>query len=179
MAQTYILFLRGVMPTGKNKVPMAQLREILVSFGFANVKTWIQSGNVVLNTDLNPETLAGTVSRLIEDEIGAQIPVVVKSREDLIQIVEENPFRGEGYDISRVFFTMYNGELNECLKTELLAQDFSPERLFITQQTAYMYIPGTYGKGKLSNNFLERKLKHVATSRNFNTISKMIELSAG
>jgi uncharacterized protein (DUF1697 family) len=179
MAQTYILFLRGVMPTGKNKVPMAQLREILVSFGFANVKTWIQSGNVVLNTDLNPETLAGTVSRLIEDEIGAQIPVVVKSREDLMQIIEENPFQGEDFDISRAFFAMYNGELNEELKAKLLAEDFSPEYLSITHQVAYMYIPGTYGRGKLSNNFLEKKLKHVATSRNFNTISKMIELGVG
>ena len=176
MAKTYILFLRGVMPTGKNRVPMAQLREILISAGFENVLTWIQSGNVVLKTDLQPETLAKTVGKLIEDKIGAQIPVIVKSREDLLQIIQENPFLGEGYDISRVFFAMYNGELNEELKAKLLTQDFSPEYLSITHQVAYMYIPGTYGRGKLSNNFLEKKLKAVATSRNFNTISKMVEL---
>lgn len=179
MAKTYILFLRGVMPTGKNRVPMAQLREILIAAGFENVQTWIQSGNVVLRTSLMPEELAGTVSKLIEDNIGAQIPIVVKSREDLIQIVEENPFQGEGYDISRAFFAMFNGELDEGLKTKLLAEDFSPECLAITHQTAYMYIPGTYGRGRLSNNFLERKLKHVATTRNFNTLNKMIELGVG
>ncbi len=177
MAQTYILFLRGVMPTGKNRVPMAQLREILISAGFENVQTWIQSGNVVLKTDLQPEILSETVSKLIQHKIGAQIPVIVKSREDLVQIIQENPFQGEGYDISRVFFAMFNGELNEELKAKLLAEDFSPEYLSITHQVAYMYIPGTYGRGKLSNNFLEKKLRTVATSRNFNTISKMIELS--
>ncbi len=179
MAKTYILFLRGVMPTGRNRVPMAQLREILIAAGFENVQTWIQSGNVVLKTDLQPKILAGTVSKLIEDKIGAQIPVVVKSREDLVRIIEENPFQGEEHDISRVFFAMFNGELDEGLKAKLLAEDFSPEYLAITDHAAYMYIPGTYGRGKLSNNFLEKKLKAVATSRNFNTISKMIELGVG
>ncbi|MBP1618713.1 MAG: hypothetical protein H6Q14_2540 [Bacteroidetes bacterium] len=179
MAKTYILFLRGVMPTGKNRVPMSQLREILIWAGFENVQTWIQSGNVVLKTDLQPEVLAKTISKLIENKIGAQIPIVVKSREDLVQIIQQNPFQGEGYDISRVFFAMYNGELNEELKAKLLMEDFSPEYLSITQQVAYMYIPGTYGRGKLSNNFLEKKLKTVATSRNFNTISKMMELGVG
>lgn len=177
MKNIYILFLRGVMPTGKNKVPMAQLKECLVDFGFQDVKTWIQTGNVVLKTELSRDAISVTVSRLIEEKIGAIIPVIVKTREELIQILDENPYKNAGYDISRVFFSMFNGEPENALKSALLDADYFPEYLTISTQVAYMYIPGIYGKGRLSNSFFEKKMKIVATSRNYNTITKMIELS--
>ena len=156
---------------------MAELRRILIEDGFENVQTWIQSGNAMLKTALPPEKLAARVQELIKTHIGAELGVIVKSREELVAVLDENPFR-EGYDISRVFFSLFNDEPENNLAQNLLSIDFSPEELVLTAQTAYMFIPGTYGRGKLSNNFLEKKLKITATMRNFNTISKMIELSA-
>ena len=172
----HIVFLRGVMPTGKNRVPMADLRRLLGENGFEDVQTWIQSGNVVLRTDLPPDELARRVHHLIKDNIGAELAIVVKSRDELVAVIDENPFK-EGYDISRVFFSLYNDSPNSERLGNLLAVDFQPEALVVTPRAAYMFIPGTYGRGKLSNNFLENKLKITATMRNFNTLSKMIELS--
>ena len=172
----YIVFLRGVMPSGKNRVPMAELRRILIEDGFENVRTWIQSGNVVLKTELSPDKLAIRIHELIKTKIGAELGIIIKSREELVSVLDENPFR-EGYDISRVFFSLHNDFPDDELMQKLVSIDFSPEKLILTPQTAYMFIPGTYGRGKLSNNFLEKKLKITATMRNFNTISKMIELS--
>lgn len=113
---------------------------------------------------------------LIKKHIGADLPVVARTGTQLQKVLDENPFK-EGYDISRVFFVAF-AELPPSQKVkELLAQDFSPEELVIIKNAAYMYIPGTYGRTFLSNNFLERKLGVPATTRNFNTMSKLLEMS--
>ncbi|MGV8095720.1 MAG: DUF1697 domain-containing protein [Mangrovibacterium sp.] len=173
---TYIILLRGVMPTGKNKVPMAQLRQVLTDDGFTNVRTWIQSGNVVLQTALSAKELEQRVHHLIKEHIGPDLAVVVRTGAQLKKVLDGNPFR-EGYDISRVFFVSFKESPDEGRVKELLAQDFSPEKLVITKSAAYMYVPGTYGRDKLSTNFLEKKLGIAATMRNFNTMVKLVELS--
>ncbi|MCB0571985.1 MAG: DUF1697 domain-containing protein [Phaeodactylibacter sp.] len=174
--KTYIVLLRGVMPTGKNRVPMAQLRELLSDNGFEAVRTWIQSGNVVLRTALSPAELEESVRQLIKTHIGPELAIIARTGEQLQQLLDENPFR-EGYDISRVFYVSFQEYPSSEKVESLLAQDFAPEVLAITSTAAYMYIPHTYGRGKLSNNFLERKLGVAATTRNFNTLKKLIELS--
>jgi uncharacterized protein (DUF1697 family) len=174
--KTYIVLLRGVMPTGKNKVPMAQLREVLGNAGFENVRTYIQSGNAFVDSGLSPEEIERRVHDLIKKYIGPDLVVVVRTGRQLQKVLNENPFK-QGYDVSRIFFALFAGlpPLQEV--KELLRQNFSPEELVITKNAAYMYIPGTYGRGILSNNFLEKKLGISATMRNFNTMSKLIEMS--
>lgn len=154
---------------------MARLRQVLAEDGFGHVRTWIQSGNVILQSTLPAGELEKRVHQLIKQHIGPDLAVVVRTGVQLRQVLEDNPFR-EGYDISRVFFVSFAAPPpGEKIKA-LLAQDFSPEKLVITSTAAYLYIPGTYGKGKLSNNFLEKKLGVPATMRNFNTLAKLIEL---
>jgi uncharacterized protein (DUF1697 family) len=174
--KTYIILLRGVMPTGKNRVPMAQLRQVLTDAGFVNVRTWIQSGNIVLQTELPEDELERQVHNLILEHIGADLAVVVRTAEQIEKLLYENPFT-EGYDISRVFFVSFHRNPAREKIDELLKTDFSPEELVIREITAYMYIPGTYGKQKLQNNFLEKKLGVSATTRNFNTLTKMLAMS--
>lgn len=174
---TYIVLLRGVMPTGKNRVPMAQLREVLSQAGFTAVRTWIQSGNAVLRTDLAPKALEARVSELIRTHIGADLAVAVRTSTQVRQMLEGNPFTAPNDDLSRVFFVALVDEPSPEKTAALLAQDFGPERLVIGTDTAYMYIPDTYGRGKLSNNFLEKKLGVAATTRNANTLRKMVEMA--
>ena len=164
------------MPSGKNKVPMAQLRDALTLSGFENVRTWIQSGNVLLRTHLDRYTLRVRVQKVIRDGIGPDLGIIVKTASELQTVIEENPFIGQ-VDRSRIFFSLFN-DIPEKQKIDtLLEQDFSPGWLLITSHAAYMFIPGVYGRGRLSNQFLEKKLKITATMRNFNTLSKLIELS--
>ncbi len=172
---TYMIFLRGVMPTGKNKVPMAQLRDVLTQAGFGNVRTYIQSGNAFVDSDLSAEETESRIHTLIKEQIGADLVVVARTGAEVQTILDNNPFR-EGYDLSRVFFALL-AQWPAPEKVEaLLAQDFGEEQLAITGGAAYMHIPGTYSRGKLSNNFLEKKLNVSATMRNFNTLSKMVAI---
>ena len=174
--KTYIVLLRGVMPTGKNKVPMAQLREVLTEAGFRNVRTYIQSGNALVDTDLSTKEVETLVHNLIKQHIGADLAVMARTPSQLKKILDENPFNS-GHDLSRVFFVLFEKSPPAKKVKELLANDYSPEKLAITKNAAYMYIPGTYGRGILSGGFLEKKLDVPATMRNFNTTSKLIEMS--
>ncbi|SIQ60091.1 DUF1697 domain-containing protein [Pontibacter lucknowensis] len=173
--KTYIVLLRGVMPTGKNRVPMAQLRQVLADAGFQQVRTWIQSGNVVLQSDLSAKELEVKVHQLIKEYIGPELAIVVRTSEELRKMLDNNPFQGEEYLMTRVFFVSFQESPPEEKVQALLAQDFAPEKLSLNSTAGYMYIPQAFSDSKLSNNFLERKLKVTATTRNFNTISKMIE----
>ena len=174
--KTFIVLLRGVMPKGENKVPMAQLRDVLTEAGFANVRTYIQSGNALVDTELSASELETKIHTLIKKYIGANLPIVARTRSQLKKIMDENPFQKE-YDISRVFFTLFTELPSSQRIKELLENDFLPEELVITKNAAYMYVPGTYGRMRLSNNFLENKLGVAATTRNFNTLSKLVEMS--
>ena len=178
MMTTYIILLRGVTPSGKNKVPMAQLRKVLAQAGFSNVRTYIQTGNVLVDTEFSAIETENHIHNLIKEHIGPDLAVIVRTGIALQKLLANNPFQ-EGYDISRVFFVLFAQIPVAEKRKELLTQDFGDEKLALAGDAAYMYIPGTYGRGKLSNNFLEKKLNVSATMRNFNTLSKLVEISKG
>jgi uncharacterized protein (DUF1697 family) len=174
--QTYIILLRGVMPSGKNKVPMAQLRQVLTDAGFHHVRTYIASGNVLLNTDLPVSAIAGKVRQLIKEKIGSDLPVIVKTRRELQSLLDCSSFQNV-HDQTRLFFVFFAGTPNADVADELELQNFGSEKLALFTDGAILYIPGTYGKGKLSSNYLEKQLGIAATMRNLNTLTKLIELS--
>ena len=155
---------------------MAQLREVLTEAGFGNVRTYIQSGNALVETDLSAKEVQTHVHDLIKQHIGADLAVIAHTAAQLKKILDENPFKRE-HDLSRFFFVLFEKSPSAKKVKELLANDYSPEKLMITKNAAYMYIPGDYGRGILSGGFLEKKLDVPATMRNFNTISKLIEMS--
>jgi uncharacterized protein (DUF1697 family) len=173
--KTYVVLLRGVMPYGKNKVPMAQLRQVLTDAGFEEVRTYIQSGNVVLRTKLSPSALEKRVHKIIKGKIGPDLVVVVRTGRQLMKILDDNPMRKE--DMSRVFFTVFAGKPPAQKVKELLAQDFTPEEIIIRGMHAYVYIPHNAARSQLSNNILEKKLGVSATTRNRNTLTRLIEMS--
>lgn len=174
--KTYILLLRGVMPTGKNRTPMAQLREILSKAGFKNVRTYIASGNVLVDTELSMNETENQVHDLIQKHIGPGLVVIARSREQLQKVLSENPF-ANGYDIKRVFFGSFAGQPDDHKIKEFSVQDYSPEKIVITEKAIYTYIPMNYGRAKLSGSFIEKKLGISATFRNFNTLTKLVEMS--
>lgn len=174
---TYIVLLRGVMPTGRNKVPMEKLREVLKADGFQNVRTYIASGNALVDTTLTPKALEQRVHDLIKEHIGPDLAVIVRIGDQLQTVLDENPFTDAEHDPSRLFFGSF-AETPEAQKVAALtAQDYAPEKLAITEHAAYLYIPGTYGREKLSGAYLEKKLGIAVTMRNLNTMRKLIAMS--
>ncbi len=173
---TYILLLRGVTPSGRNKLPMARFREALEKAGFAYVRTYIQSGNALVDTDLPAQTVEKIVRDLIRNEIGPDLIVLARTGAQLEEVLRENPFT-EGYDISRVFFVSFAKTPPAEKVRELQSLALSPEKLVFGENIAYMYIPGAYGRGTLSGYFLEKKLGVSATMRNFNTMKRLAAMS--
>lgn len=103
----YIVLLRGVMPTGKNKLKMADLREVLSDVGYENVQTYIQSGNVLLESEEDKNTLADHVRRVIKENLGPDLPIVVKTNPEFEQIIEDNPYKTDTYNNKVTFCAMY------------------------------------------------------------------------
>ena len=176
---TYVSILRGINVSGHKKILMADLRGLYEKLGFKNVQSYIQSGNVVFDYagDQSKHAIAGMIENSIEKEYKFQVPVLVKQVNDLINTIKNNPFTEEaGVDPSRVAVTFLESQpTSENLK-KLVGVDYPPDRFIIDGENIYIHCPESYGNSKLSNNFFESKLKVRATSRNWKTINKLVEM---
>lgn len=172
---TWILLLRGVTSTGKNKVPMAALREALAQAGFFRVRTWIQSGNVLVHTELSREETRERTERVLREDLGAALVVIVKTAEEIRAVIGGNPY--VNLDDARVFYGLFNTALDKSKVSPLEAVDFGEDLLHITDQAVYTYIPGSAARTKLNNAFLQRKLGIDLTFRNQNTLKKLIDMA--
>ena len=176
---TYISILRGINVSGQKKIIMADFRALYEKLGFKNVQSYIQSGNVAFNYagDKNKLAVAKMIEHAIEKEYKFQVPVLVKQVDDLISTIKNNPFTEEaGVDPSRVAVTFLESQpTSENLK-KLVGVDYPPDRFIIDGKNIYIHCPESYGNSKLSNKFFESKLKVRATSRNWRTINKLVEM---
>lgn len=171
-----VILLRGVMPTGQNRIPkMSYLAEILTEVGFQTVQTYIQSGNIVCETDLADEDIKNLVHDTILEKIGADLSVIVKIPEQLATAAQENPF-GETYDSSRIHLVFTNDVISSSKIAELLEQNFGDEEFYVGSQCLYMYLPRDAKKKKLNTNFLEKKLSIVATTRKLSVVARLSEM---
>ena len=167
-----IILLRGVMPTGKNKVPMAPLRAALEEAGLANVRTYIQSGNVIASTNLGQSSIESLVHDVIKDRFGGDIKVLVRSAPYFKEVMENNPFQGA--DPSKLYFTLLSSRPDDALLKAFHTLAHAPDQVQVVGDMAYVLCATKYSDLKANNNFIERKLQVPATTRNFNTISKLI-----
>ena len=173
---TFVILLRGVMPSGKNKVPMAPLRATLTSAGLAEVRTYIQSGNVIAASHLGQSEIEGLVHAAIKENFGGDITVVVRTAEQFRSVLERNPFADA--DASRLYFSLLASRPDPDRLADFLATDWSPDEVRIIDDTVYTRYATKHSDSRFNNNFFERKLKVAATTRNFNTMTKLVELSA-
>lgn len=164
------------MPSGKNRVPMAQLREALANDGFNNPRTYIQSGNALVNTRLGPKAIEEHVKALIKKMIGPDLAVVVRTPAQIEKMLKGNPFTAQ--ETPRVFYTFFGGRPNNKGMADVIARDLSPNKVVFAPGGAYLYIPGSAARSKLSNNFLEKKLGVAATTRNANTLRALLAMAA-
>ena len=173
--KTFVALLRAVTPTGKNKVPMAPLRAALSEAGLVDVRTYIQSGNVLARSDLPATDVEALVHETIEREFGGDLIVVVRTPAQMRNVLQGNPFGPS--EAARTHFTFLSKKPGKREVNDLVGQSFPPDRFVVTSQVVYLNCPQGYGVSKLSNNFLERKLGVSATTRNHNTVTKLVELT--
>ena len=174
--RTYIVLLKGINVGGHKKVPMVELRGLLSNKGFANVKTYIQSGNIILQAaENNIKKIEELISQAILKHFGFEVSVLVKTRLELQHIFEASPFSKEKKKAS--YFIMLHDVPDEELIKEATQKVYEDEEYQIINDCIYYYSDKGFGKSKFNANFFERKLKTFATARNYNTMVKLLSLS--
>lgn len=171
-----VALLRGVTPVGKNRIPkMKYLVEILENVGFKEVDTYIQSGNILLETNLSCEETAFLIHKTILEKIGANLSVIIKTKEQLAKAIKENPFFKDE-DYSRIHLVFTNDQINNKKLQKVKETDFNNEIFEIGTQCFYMYLPRYAEKKKLNNNYLEKHLGIVSTMRKINVVQHLYNM---
>ncbi len=177
--KTYISILRGINVSGQKLIKMKSLQEMYVGLDFRNVRTYIQSGNVVFESNA-PEAgnLEKTISAAILKTFGFEVPVIVLGKEELRSISEHNPFiRQRGEDIARLHVAILSAEPEHSLTETIGHDEYLPDEFYISGRSIYLFCPNGYGNTKLSNTFYEKKLKVMATTRNWKTVLELVKIS--
>lgn len=177
--KTYIALLRGINVGGHRKIKMVDLIELLNKMGFKDVKTYIQSGNVVFKSSITKTSeLEEKIMKTIAKTFGFDVPVLVKTHKEIKSIFDNNPFT-ETSDIEnkRIYFALLKETPQPELKAAFQKVKFLGELFVVAEDCVYLNYSIGAGKAKLSNNLIERKLKVSATARNYNTMVKLLELS--
>ncbi|WP_034041669.1 DUF1697 domain-containing protein [Wocania ichthyoenteri] len=174
---TYIALLKGINVGGHKKVPMADLRTLLVKSDLKNVQTYIQSGNVIFQSSKeNTLSIEKAIKNTIISHFEFDVSVFVKTRNDLKRIFDASPF------IEEKKLKSYFALLHDTPKEELVKiaseKVYEGEEYYIINDCIYFYCSTGYGRAKFNMNFFERKLNTTATVRNYNTMVKLLSLSA-
>lgn len=174
---TYILLLRGINVSGQKKILMADLKQNLSELGYANIKTYIQSGNLVFQSEKSGiKSLQDEIEQKIFDTHGFEVKAFIILPEDLQEIIQNNPFIDDmEKDVKRTYFTFLSKEPDSIESID--ASKYPDEEFRLQGKTIYFYSAIGYGNAKMNNNFFEKKLGLTATTRNWNTCNKLIEMS--
>jgi uncharacterized protein (DUF1697 family) len=177
--QTYISMLRGINVSGRNMIKMDALRTIYESLNFKNIKSYIQSGNVIFNTKPSkPKDLEKKIMTQIKKEFNFDIPVIVKETEELKTVFNNNPFltkRKE--DITKLHVTFLSQEPEEIDIKKIKEGNYSEDEFIFIDKVVYLFCPNGYGNTKLTNTFFENKLKVTATTRNWKTVTELVNIA--
>ena len=176
----YVALLRGINVGGKNKLPMLELARLFEAAGASDVRTYIQSGNVLFRAPQKVASgLSSAVSKQIAARFGLRVPLVLRSAEELRRISARNPFlqRGEDPDALHVMFLA-----DRPAPARVLALDpkrSPPDEFAVRDKEIYLRLPNGAGRSKLTNDYFDRALATTSTSRNWRTVLKLVELCGG
>jgi uncharacterized protein (DUF1697 family) len=158
---------------------MADLRALIEELGAEDVRTYVQSGNVVFRSALSRAELAKAVPKEIHDRLGLDLVVVFLTRAELARVATGNPFASAQSDPLRLHVTFLAERPQAARVRELGKVEFPPDEFAVESTAVYLHCPQGYGRSKLSNAFFEKQLGVAATTRNWRTVTTLAELAAG
>jgi uncharacterized protein (DUF1697 family) len=156
---------------------MPALRESLAAAGMIDVRTYVQSGNIVLQTSEEPEALARRCNGVIADQFGLDIPVVVRTRDELAEVVSLNPLSDVAVNPKRYQVTFLSAELDLGRVEELTAVAAPAERLVMVGRELYSWHPEGVGRSKLWGRIAGAGLGVTATARNWTTVATLLAMA--
>jgi uncharacterized protein (DUF1697 family) len=172
-----VALLRGINLGGRARVEMARLRDVIQALGYDDVRTHLQSGNVVFASDKAPEEAAHEIEGEVAERLGVAVPVLVRTRDELAKIVERNPLGDVASDPKRYLVTFLSAPPDRGRLRDLDAASFEPEVFRVIGREAYVWSPGGVRASQLSYAFWEKHFQLTATARNWNTVTKLLTLA--
>jgi len=168
--------LRGINVSGQKKIRMAELKSLYDSLGLINVETYVQSGNVVFDSEEKyVKKLRQIIEAQIESVVGFSVPVLIRTRGEFKRIIENHPFAGE--EAIRVLVTFLYDRPEKSRLEDLSHYEDKVDQFAIGEREIFLFCPGGYGKTKLSNTFFEKKLDVVATTRNWKSVNALYQMA--
>jgi uncharacterized protein (DUF1697 family) len=174
----YASVLRAVNVGGARSVKMAELRRVYESLGLRNVESYVQSGNVVFSSDSDDRArVAQEIASAVADTFGLEdVDILIRTRTDLEQLVRDNPFLDQGVDPSTLHVTFLAATPSPARLADVDASAYAPDAFAPGPEAVYLHCPNGYGRTKLNNAFFERALGVRATTRNWRTVNKLLDL---
>ena len=174
----YAAFLRGINVGGKNKIKMETLRETCAALRFQNVKTYINSGNVIFESaKTDDKKLAAKIEKAIEKEFALNIKIMVRTIEEIEDVIKNNPFDGQ-FENDKDLHVLF---LDEYLTTEkrelLLSNNNENEQYAVRNREIFCLLRVGFSDSLMGKDYIGKKLKVSATARNWRTVNKIVELA--
>jgi uncharacterized protein (DUF1697 family) len=171
----YITLLRGINVAGHKTIKMDMLIEMCNELGFISTETYLQSGNLIIQSDLTSEEISETLTYTIEQTFGYEgVAAFTYTPAEFADLIESNPFTSPACEQSKVYYTFIHRPI-EPGRLRIAKNGFLPDRFHIDPRMIYVHCPKGYGRTKLSNRFFERKFKLTATTRNSNTVHELLK----
>src|SRR5216684_2076926 len=174
---TNVALLRGLNVGGKNRMPMTALTQMFVEAGCTNVRTYIQSGNVIFKAKQSKlEKLPAVIAKNIAESFGYKTPVVLRTVEQIGETVENNPFLKAGADENELHVYFLANAPDARGIASLDPARSSPDAFLVRGRDVYLKMPNGMARTKLSNAYFDSKLATISTARNWRTTLKLFEL---
>ncbi|MGK5738594.1 DUF1697 domain-containing protein [Micromonospora sp. URMC 103] len=175
----YVALLRGVNVGTTARIAMADLRRIVTALGHEDVRTYLQSGNVVFGSGVrDAERLAAGIARAIADELGLTVPVLVRSAREMAALAGGNPYADREDDPTKLLVAFLATAPEPSRVAALTVPGGETAAFTVTGREVYLHHPDGYGRSKFSNAYLEKKLGVVSTTRNWKSVRALADLSA-
>jgi len=171
-----LALLRGINLASKRRIGMTDLRRVLEEAGYEDVRTHLQSGNVLLSSPLSARKLETQLERQLADALGFDIPVLVRTRAELAKVVAHDPLGAVASNPSRYVVGFLSKRLPAKVARELESADVAPEQVIVHGRELYSWHPDGLQQSQLSTLLDDRRLGVVSTARNWNTVVKLLEL---
>jgi len=175
MKQKYVLLLRGINVGGNRKILMKDLKLLLEKNKYDSVKTYIQSGNILISTTKTPDKIKNEIEKIIQDTYSFEVKTIVIAIDTWRGLEQKLPF--ELIELNKTFIAFLDNFPTKDSLEKLKEIEFKTEEWQLVEDMIFYKTPEGVGKSKLNNSLLEKKLKVNATSRNWKTILKLNELS--
>jgi uncharacterized protein (DUF1697 family) len=173
----HIVLLRGINLGSRNRIAMPALRDALTDSGFEDVRTYVQSGNIVLSSPANANAVAAKIRRMIAKEFGLDIAVVVRTRAQLAKVVELNPLGRVAKDHKRYQVSFLDAKPTRDVIKRVQAAAVDNERVVAHGREIYAWHPEGVARSKLWALLAGKQLGATATARNWTTVTKLLELA--